>query len=147
MLTSDVSSLQRIAMFRDVDAAKLKLIAMASQRTTYRIGDKLFSEGASSDAVFIILDGRATVMRSDGNGDVVVARVEEGALVGEIGLVLDKPYLGTVVAETSVIALRIDKRTFFDLLHQVPQFSMALIRELAGRLLDTSDLYVKALAR
>jgi CRP-like cAMP-binding protein len=147
MLASDVTSLQRIPMFKDVDIAKLKLIVLASQRANYRIGDRLLTEGERADTVFIILEGKANVMRHDGTSDVRIAVVESGSVVGEMGVVLDKPYSGTIIAETPVIALRIDKRTFLELLTQVPQFSMALIRELANRLLETSNLYVKALSR
>ena len=147
MLASDVTSLQRIPMFKDVDPAKLKLIVLASQRASYRIGDRLLTEGERADTVFIILEGKANVMRNDGTADVQIAQVESGAVVGEMGVVLDKPYSGTIIAETPVTALRIDKRTFMDLLTQVPQLSLALIRELANRLLETSNLYVKALSR
>jgi CRP-like cAMP-binding protein len=147
MLASDVTSLQRIPMFKDVDIAKLKLIVLASQRASYRVGDRLLTEGERADTVFIILEGKANVMRNDGTGDVRIAEVESGSVVGEMGVVLDKPYSGTIIAETPVTALRIDKRTFMDLLAQVPQLSLALIRELANRLLETSNLYVKALSR
>ena len=147
MLSNEVSSLQRISMFRDVDAAKLKLIALASQRTNYRAGDRLLKEGDRAETVFIILEGKARVLRGQGDGEIQIATVESGAVVGEMGVVLDRPYSGTIVAETPLTALRIDKRTFLDLLTKVPQLSLALIRELAGRVLATSDLYVKAMSR
>jgi len=86
-------------------------------------------------------------MRSDGAEDVQIAEVEAGAVVGEMGVVLDRPYSGTIIADTPVTALRIDKRTFLDLLTKVPQLSLALIRELSSRLLETSNLYVKALSK
>jgi CRP-like cAMP-binding protein len=147
MLSNDVFSLQGISMFRDIDTAKLKLIALASQRTNYRAGDILIKEGGRADTVLVILEGVASVMRHDAGRDVKIAEVESGAVVGEMGVVLDQPYSGTIVAETPIVALRIEKRTFLDLLTQVPQFSLALIRELASRLLETSSLYVKAISR
>jgi CRP-like cAMP-binding protein len=147
MLSHEVASLQRIPMFRDVDPSKLKLIALASQRANYRSGDRLLTEGGRADTVFIIIDGRAKVVRGEAGAEIEIATVETGSVVGEMGVVLDRPYSGTIVADTPVTALRIDKRTFLDLLTKVPQLSMALIRELAGRVLATSDLYVKALSR
>jgi CRP/FNR family transcriptional regulator, cyclic AMP receptor protein len=147
MLSHEVSSLQKIPMFQEVDIAKLKLIALASQRTNYRSGDQLLKEGDRADTVFIILDGKAKVLRGEGESRIEIATVESGAVVGEMGVVLDRPYSGTIVADTPVTALRIDKRTFLDLLNKVPQLSMALIRELASRVLATSDLYVKAMSR
>lgn len=147
MLSSEVSSLQQIPMFRNVDTAKLKLIAITSQRTNYRSGDTLLTEGDRAEMVFIILEGKAKVMRADGDKIVKIAEVQSGSVVGEMGVVLDRPYSGTIIAETPVTALRIDKRTFLDLLTKVPQLSLALIRELSSRLLETSNLYVKALSR
>jgi CRP-like cAMP-binding protein len=147
MLSDEVQALQRTAMFRDLEAAKLKLIALAGQRANYRVGERLLNEGGRADAVFIILEGKARILRSENGRDIQIAEVESGAMVGEMGVVLDKPYSGTIVAETPVTALRIDKRTFLDLLAQVPQLSMALIKELSARLLETSTLYVKAMTR
>jgi CRP-like cAMP-binding protein len=147
MLSNDVTSLQQIPMFRDVEAAKLKLIALASQRANYRVGDRLLTEGDRADTVFVILEGTARIERHEAGSDVRIAEVGAGAVVGEMGVVLDRPYSGTIIAETPVTALRIDKRTFLDLLAKVPQLSLAVIRELASRLLETSSLYVKALKR
>ncbi len=147
MLSNDVSSLQRIPMFRDLDAAKLKLIALASQRANYRAGDRLLRQGDRADTVFVILEGKARVLHHEDGEDVKIAEVQSGSVVGEMGVVLDKPYSGTIIADTPVVALRIDKRTFLDLLTQVPQFSLALIRELSTRLLETNSLYVRAVSR
>jgi CRP-like cAMP-binding protein len=147
MLSNEVNFLRQVPMFRELEPAKLKLIALASQRTSYRAGDKLLKEGERAETVFIIMEGKAIVTRHDGGEEVTIAEVTSGSVVGEMGVVLDRPSSGTIVASTPLTALRIDKRTFLDLLTQVPQFSLALIRELAQRLLDTSNLYVKALSK
>jgi CRP-like cAMP-binding protein len=145
MLSSDVSSLQQIPMFRDIEGARLKLIALASERFNYRAGDLLLREGDRADGVFVILDGKARVVV--GAAEVRVAEVGAGAVVGEMGVVLDRPYSGTIIAETPLTALRIEKRTFLDLLAKVPQFSLAMIRELASRLIETNTLYAQAVKR
>jgi CRP-like cAMP-binding protein len=147
MLASDVKVLQGMPMFRDVEPAKLKLIALASERANYRPGDRLLSAGGRADSVFVILEGSANVLIGEGAAEISVAKVGLGDVVGEIGVVLDRPYSGTIVAETQLAALRIDKRTFLDLLAQVPQFSLAVIRELANRLLATNERFAKAVAK
>jgi CRP-like cAMP-binding protein len=145
MLSSDVTSLQQIPMFRDIEGARLKLIALASERFNYRIGDRLLREGDRSEGVFVILDGKARVVV--GAAEVRVAEVGAGAVVGEVGVVLDRPITATIIAETPLTALRIEKRTFLDLLAKVPQFSLAMIRELAARLNETNSLYAQAVKR
>jgi CRP-like cAMP-binding protein len=147
MLSIDIGSLRRSPLFHDLEQSKLKLIALASQRVSYRIGDKLLRQGDKAEYVFVIMEGHASVLRAEEGVEARIAELEGGAVVGEMGVVLDRPYSSTVVADTAVTALRIDKRTFEDLLAQVPQFSLALIRELAGRLFETSGLYAKALSR
>jgi CRP-like cAMP-binding protein len=147
MLHTDVSSLQRIPMFKGVDPAKLKLIALASERASYKPGEHLLNEGDRADAVYVVIEGEAKILRHGTSQEIELARVTSGSVVGDMGVVLDRPYSGTIVAATPVVALRIDKRTFLELLAQIPQFSLAVIRELAGRLLATSDSYVKAVSR
>ncbi len=147
MLQNDVCSLQQIPMFKGVDPAKLKLIALASERATYKPGEHLLTEGDRADAVFVVMEGEARILRHGAGEDIELATVKSGSVVGDMGVVLDRPYSGTIVAATPVVALRIDKRTFLDLLAQIPQFSLAVIRELAGRLLATSDSYIKAISR
>ncbi len=146
MFTHEVSSLQRIAMFRDVEIAKLKLIAMAGQRLHYSAGETILRQGDRANMVYVIMEGNADVMRDSNGSTIKLATVSSGALVGEIGAVLDQPYSGTIIAQTPVIALQIDQITFLELLKQVPQLSMALIKELARRLVVTSDLYAKAVS-
>ncbi len=147
MLHTDVCSLQQIPMFRGVEPAKLKLIALASERTSYKPGEQLLIEGGRADAVFVIIEGEARIIRHGTSEDIELATVRSGSVVGDMGVVLDRPYSGTIVAATPVVALKIDKRTFLELLAQIPQFSLAVIRELASRLLATSDSYIKAVSR
>ncbi len=146
MYTSEVASLQRIAMFRDVPIAKLKLIAMAGRRVHYRPAEVVLRQGEPALMVYVIMDGQADVLRERDGKPVKVSTVGPGSLMGELGVVLDKPYLGTIIASTAVTALQIDSVTFIELLSQVPQLSMALIRELARRLMASSDHQAKVVS-
>lgn len=138
--------LQRIAIFRDVDIAKLKLIAMAGSRLHYAAGEVILRQGDPAEMVYVIMEGEAEVTRDTGSSKLTLAKVGSGALVGEIGVVLQQPYSATITVLTDVIALQVDKSTFLELLQQVPQLSMALIRELSRRLVRASDLYAKAIS-
>lgn len=144
MFANEVATLQRIAMFRDVDVPKLKLIAMASKRLQFAPGELIVRQGERARSVFVIMAGEAEITRSIDGPPVRLASVGEGALVGEMGVILDQPYSGTITALTPVTALQIDAVVFLELVNQVPQLSMALIKELSRRLLATSELYAKA---
>ncbi|MGL5361278.1 MAG: cyclic nucleotide-binding domain-containing protein [Bosea sp. (in: a-proteobacteria)] len=145
MFANEVASLQRLPMFRDVEVARLKLIALAGQRIHFALGDTIIRQGDRAQAVYVMMDGEAEIVRRVDGSTVRLATVGAGALVGEMGVILDQPYSGTILALGPVTALQIDAATFLELVNQVPQLSMALIRELSQRLLTTSELYAKAL--
>jgi CRP-like cAMP-binding protein len=125
-------------MFRDVDPARLKLLAFTSERVQFAGGQRFFSQGDPSDAAYVILEGRASVLLSTPGGEIQVAELGGNALVGEMGILSDTPRSATIMAAEPTTALRIDKRVFLELLAQFPQMSLAIMRELAQRLERTN---------
>jgi CRP-like cAMP-binding protein len=106
---------------------------------TYRRGDRLFHEGDRSDAVYLVVEGRARVFTSTEEGNEVTLTVRgPGDLVGEMGA-LDPgaPRSATVVAldplRCRVVAAG-DLRTF---LEQHPRAALALLHLVIGRLRDS----------
>jgi CRP-like cAMP-binding protein len=137
-LESEVQSLRQVPMFRDIDPARLKLLAFTSERVQFADGQRFFVQGDASDAAYVILDGRANVLLSTPNGEIKVAELGQNALVGEMGILSDAPRSASVTAAQSTTALRIDKRVFLELLAQFPQMALAVMRELANRLERTN---------
>ncbi len=137
-LEAEVQSLRQVPMFRDMDPARLKLLAFTSERVQFAGGQRFFSQGDPSDAAYVILDGRANVLLNTPNGEIQVAELGGNALVGEMGILSDTPRSATIMAAEPTTALRIDKRVFLELLAQFPQMSLAVMRELAQRLEKTN---------
>ncbi|MDJ1159450.1 Crp/Fnr family transcriptional regulator [Chelatococcus sp. SYSU_G07232] len=137
-LDTEVQSLRQVPMFKDIDPARLKLLAFTSERVTFAPGQRFFSQGDLSDAAYVILEGRAHVMLEAPTGVIKVAELGRNDLVGEMGILSETPRSATVLADTDIIALRIDKRVFLELLGQFPQMSIAVMRELAKRLERTN---------
>ena len=137
-LEAEVQSLRQVPMFRDVDPARLKLLAFTSERVQFSDGQRFFSQGDPSDAAYVILDGTADVLLRVPSGEIKVAELGQNALVGEMGILGDSPRSATIQASQATTALRIDKRVFLELLAQFPQMSIAVMRELANRLERTN---------
>ena len=137
-LDTEVQSLRQVPMFRDIDPARLKLLAFTSERVQFASGQKFFAQGDPADAAYVVLDGRATVSLDSSGGEIQVAELGRNALVGEMGILADNPRSATVTAAEPTTALRIDKRVFLELLTHFPQMSIAVMRELAGRLERTN---------
>jgi CRP-like cAMP-binding protein len=137
-LEAEVQSLRQVPMFKDIDPARLKLLAVTSERVQFAGGQRFFAQGDSSDAAYVILDGRANVLLNTPNGEIQVAELGGNALVGEMGILSDTPRSATITAAEPTTALRIDKRVFLELLAQFPQMALAVMRELAQRLERTN---------
>ncbi|WP_210485568.1 Crp/Fnr family transcriptional regulator [Microvirga antarctica] len=137
-LEAEVQSLRQVPMFKDIDPARLKLLAFTSERVQFADRQRFFSQGDTSDSAYVILDGRADVLLTTPTGEIKVAELESNALVGEMGILSDTPRSATIVASEPTTALRIDRRVFLELLAQFPQMALAVMRELAKRLEQTN---------
>jgi len=133
-LETEVQSLRQVPMFRDIDPARLKLLAFTSERVQFAGGQRFFVQGDAADAAYVILEGRANVTLNTPTGEIKVAELGRNALVGEMGILSDNPRSASITAAELTVALRIDKRVFLELLTQFPQMSIAVMREIATRL-------------
>jgi len=120
-LDTEVQSLRQVPMFRDIDAARLKLLAFTSERVSFAAGQRLFSQGDAGDAAYVILEGRANVSIESASGPLNIAQLGRNDLIGEMAVLADTPRSATITAEGELTALRIDRRVLLELLSQFPQ--------------------------
>lgn len=147
-IVEDVEALRRIPYFATMDSSKLKLLAFTSTRVQLAPGGVLCREGEPGDAAYIVLEGEADIVVSAEDGrDVVVAHVPRNTFIGEMAVLRNVPRTATVVASTGLVALKVAKDAFFQLLRDQPAFAMELMRELAERLDDTTVQLRDARAR
>jgi CRP/FNR family transcriptional regulator, cyclic AMP receptor protein len=142
-LTKDVDVLRNIPLFAKLAPARLKLLAFTSERLQYLSGDELFHQGEYGDAVYIILDGKADILVDSLNGTVNVKTLGKN-IVGEIAILCDVPRTATVVAHGDLETLRLSKDGFFHLVREFPQVAIEVMKELASRLHDTTQVLTAA---
>jgi CRP-like cAMP-binding protein len=144
---SEVDLLRKIPLFASIDTAKLKLLAFTSERLTFASGAVLFREGERGDSAYLILSGKVDVNLNSPQGPVTVAQIKEHNIVGEMALLGDIPRTATIVATEPVETLRIRKDQFFQLLRDLPQMTLEIMRELAARLNNANRELAAAHAR
>ena len=137
-IDQEVEILRRIPIFAKIDPAKLKLMAFASERVTYKPGQMLFRQGERGDAAFIVLHGTADVLINADNGLLRVASLSENEIIGEISILCDIPRTATVQAETELTTLRITSDLFLRMLMEFPEMGVEVMRVLAHRLEQTT---------
>jgi len=139
-LDSEVDALKKVPLFANIETSKLKLMAFASERLTFKPGQVLVRQGDQGDAAYIILDGEADVVINQPDGsEVVVATLSRHAVLGEIAILCDVPRTATVRAKEPTQALKITKELFFRLVQDFPQIGIEVMRILAARLERTTQ--------
>lgn len=132
-LENDIGCLRGLPLFQDMPASRLKLVALMGERLQFEPGAVLISPQERLAGVYVIMEGEVEISQPRENGDERRFVKDTGSITGDVSLLSDKPFIATVSAKSRVLALRIPKDLFFELLQTVPEFSLAVCRDLAGR--------------
>lgn len=136
-LKEELEVIKRIPLFSKVNPSRLKLLAFASERLTFADGQYLFHLGDDGDSAYIVLEGEAEILAGD--EETLVARLGPNELIGEIGMICNKPRTASVKALGTVTALRIPKDVFMPMLTEFPGMALEITIELAHRLERTTQ--------
>jgi len=112
--------LQLNPVFRALPPRPQMQILDRFQRAQVDPGTILLEKGRPGDGLYIILRGVCEVegvTRADGSPVLL----REGELFGEISLLLDTPVTATVRAQSTCILLRLDRRSFYELVMPHPE--------------------------
>ena len=133
-LENDLRCLKEIRMFQGIEPARLKLIALTSERVEYAAGDRILRQGEKCQAVYFILSGEIDISRDTAGNRFHALSLEAGAFFGAAAILNNAPYPGDVTATTDVVALKLSSELFFELMQSVPEFALAVARDLAARI-------------
>ncbi len=120
-IEKDVEVLRQIPLFSNIEPAKLKLLAFASERLTFGSGQPLFQQGDRGDAAYILVEGTADVLVDTPSGPLTVATLTKNDIVGEIAILCDVPRTATVSATSELITLKITKEIFLRMVTDFPE--------------------------
>ena len=145
-IEQEVEILRNIPMFRKIDPTKLKLMAFASERLTFKPNQELFHQGDLGDSAFIVVEGEADVVVNTPDGPITVARLKRNDIIGEIAILCDVPRTATVQAVDQLTTLKITKELFFRMVCDFPDMGIEIMRSLAHRLDQTTAQLMAAKA-
>lgn len=147
ILNEEVELLRRVPLFTSVPTAKLKLLAFTSDRVVFAPEQALMRQGETGDAAYLILSGEADVIVDTANGPLKVATVGKNDFVGEMAILRDMPRSATVTAACKVMALKITKEIFLQLIADSPGIALEILRILTQRLEATTIALSQARAK
>jgi CRP/FNR family cyclic AMP-dependent transcriptional regulator len=148
-MTTMVSSLElirRVPLFSVLTASQAASVSEAVVKRRFKRGEPIVEQSKKSNALSIILTGRARVIFSDARGrEVILATLQPGDYVGEMSLIDDEPHSATVRAEIQTDVLTLGKLEFARCLPENGSMALALLKGLVQRL-RYADRQIESLA-
>jgi len=106
----------------------------------YKPGDFIFREGdAANGEAYMVHEGRVEIRRRFGEDDRVLRVIGKGDLLGEIALFRNAPRSAHAVAADDVTLMVIPSNRLEHLVRSNPSLALAIIRQLASRMLEAED--------
>jgi CRP-like cAMP-binding protein len=128
-------ALGRCTLFQGLTKDELKDLAKLTEDLEVDTGKVLCREGETAQEFFVIIDGEAEATK-DGRS---LRTMSDGDFFGEIALLEDVPRTATVTAKTPLRFFVLTRQSFWSLLERQPEVERKVLRELAKRVVATSD--------
>ncbi|MFN8897849.1 MAG: Crp/Fnr family transcriptional regulator [Pseudomonadota bacterium] len=145
-MLSNLDLIRRVPLFSMLTADQAQAIADAVVKRRFRRGEIVVEQGRKSNALFILLNGRARVLTADTRGrEVILAVLEAGDYVGEMSLIDNEPHSATVRAEVQTDMLVLARADFARCLPENSTLSYGIMRGLVRRLRN-ADRQIESLA-
>ena len=145
-MLSNLDLLRRVPLFSLLTVAQAEVISGAVIKRRFKRGDALVEQGQKSNALFILLTGRARVMTSDSRGrEVILATLAQGDYLGEMSIIDNEPHSATVRAEVQTDVLMLGRAEFARCLTENASMSLVVMRGLVKRLRH-ADRKIESLA-
>jgi ATP-binding cassette subfamily B protein len=124
--------LARTALFRFIPQEQQDRLQRLFKRAHFEFGELITKQHDVADSFFVILSGRARVVRMDQNGqELALDSMGPGAEFGESALLSEGTRNASVRCSSSVEVLRLDRDDFLRLAEEFPEFRHSL--ELTAR--------------
>lgn len=130
-------ALGAVPIFDGLSEAQLAAVLERCEETTFEAGSTIFKIGSVGDAAYFILSGTARTRHADSS-----RKTQEGGpgvLLGELAMLVDVTYSGSIIAKDRVRALAIRRTALREVMDADPSIAHHFSRKLMDRLADLSE--------
>jgi CRP-like cAMP-binding protein len=113
--------------------------AVAGMNKVLKPGQTVFKAGEAADGMYLVRKGELVVFLEKDGKEVVLAKVGEGGMIGEMALFDRQPRSASVKASTDAEVTLITVDEFSKLMKQIPKWFVGLMSALSSRLRTTND--------
>jgi len=128
-----ISLLKKTPIFAKTSEKSLESMIKSAVIKTVSLGDKLVQEGQGGVGFYLILDGKAEVIKEGEK----LAELESGNFFGELGVIDGLPRTADVVAAAETKCLVLSQWAMKSVIANHPEVALSMLEELARRLRAT----------
>ena len=145
-MLSSLDLIRRVPLFSMLTDVQANAVADAVVKRRFKRGELIVEQGKKTNALFILLNGRARVVTADSRGrEVILATLQPGDHIGEMSLIDNEPHSATVRAEVQTDVLMLGRIEFARCLPENTSMAYAVMRGLVQRLRH-ADRKIESLA-
>lgn len=134
-ILSNLDLIRRVPLFEVLTPIQAQQVAAAVTKKRYKRGESVVDEGKTTDALYLMLSGRARVLMTDHKGnEVILAILRTGDYVGEMSLIDGAPHSATVMTEVQTDVLILGRADFLRCVGDNAAVALSLMRGLVQRL-------------
>ena len=111
---------------------------MSGQTKELKKGDLLFREGDTSDAMYVIKKGKIAVVKTKGAGEVELAELGPGTMIGEMAFFDKKPRSAGARAKSDATVIILPFTSLYAQFKTFPEWLKAMVKNVNGKLRDAN---------
>jgi CRP-like cAMP-binding protein len=133
-LSSRIAALAAIELFAKLSENELRILAISARLAPFSAREIITRQGATAHWLYVLLRGRAAVrVATEGGEDRQVAVLDAPNFFGEMAVMTGQAREATVIADTEVECLRVDREDFKGILKSRPEIAQEISGVLAQR--------------
>ncbi len=130
--------LRKVSLFSEIGPHELVGIAEVASEEVYTAGSVIVKEGEVAEAMFVILEGTAKVMK--GETEMVLLSATE--YFGELSILDRLPRSASVLATTDCLVLRISRSDLLDVMQRSFEVTLRVIESLTRIVRRSEALWI-----
>jgi RimJ/RimL family protein N-acetyltransferase len=121
---------RRSEIFKGLSNGELSELARICTMLPYKKGETICREGEKGQQIFVLAEGRASVISSS-NGKRKIGSINEGEIFGEMSIIEDLPRVADLVADVDSKLVVIDKAELENLMNRNSHLGKVVMQNIA----------------
>ena len=112
-----------------------------SNKINLKSGEYLFREGESANYAYVVDEGEVEIVKASANGNIILALIPKGAIIGEMALIDGLPRSASAIAKSDTILTEVNSQTFIQYIKGNPNAAVNIMKRLSGLLREANQRF------